>query len=340
MAGSLDELLRNRSRQSSEAIEAGMPDDPVNKALDREFDAQFHLPTHTENVILVALNHLRPYTNHPFKPYSDEKLNALMEDIERDGLHQPIIVRPISNSRGWEILAGHNRVEAMRRLGKSDIPAIIRDVDDDQAVLIVVSTNLKQRDKLLPSEKAFAYKLQMEALQGGENTIIANDDLTSDTNGLMRGVQIEHHRKSREVIADANSVNQIEVHRYIRLTLLLPELLNYLDQDRYPVMAGYEISFLDADAQQAVWDYFFDDGAKGKLTLKHAEAIRAAFQSGQSITVETIPAILHKPKKKPGPQSFSIPSKTLKQYAIPKDTDITALILKLLEERFGKVKTA
>lgn len=334
MAVDIDAFMKKRKEQSASALADGLPNDETNKALDRAHDAQFNIATHTEDIVLVDVNRLRPYAKHPFKIYSEERLNALADSIARDGLQQPIIIRSIDGVVGWEILAGHNRVEAMKRLDKRDIPAIVRELTDDQAALVVVETNLKQREKLLPSEKAFAYKLQMEALQR-QGVIIQNGDLPSDSNGLEDGVQIGHQGKSRECVAESNGVHWHEIQRYVRLIFLLPNLLDLLDQDIFPVMAGYEISFLDTDIQQEVYLYFFESGAKDKLTLKHAEAIRAAYQIQTAITCETIPSILYKPKKKPGPQNLTIPSKLLKRYAIPKGTDIEAAFHEFLQERFG-----
>lgn len=151
MAKSMEAYLKQRKLQSDTALENGLPDDPVNKALYREFDAQFNIATHLEDITLVSLQKLRPYSKHPFKAYNEEKLAALAESIARDGLQQPVIVRRIDGVSGWEILAGHNRVEAMRRLCKTDIPAIVRELDDKQAALVVVTTNLEQREKLLPN---------------------------------------------------------------------------------------------------------------------------------------------------------------------------------------------
>jgi ParB family chromosome partitioning protein len=303
---SLEDQLKHLKRRASRSKPPLDYPPPINRA------------THAENISLVALDRLYPYSKHPFKPYSEEKLAALAESIERDGLHQPIIVRPLPDYHGWEILAGHNRVEAMRRLGKSDIPAIVRAVDENQAALVVVNTNLEQREKLLPSEKAFAYKLQMEAL---------------GSNVSMVEYQIDTQRKG-EILSESHRDSYAQVFRYIRLTLLTPELLDLLDQERYPIMAGYEISFLNVGSQQAVRDYFFGKSAM-KLSLKHAQAIRAAFHSGKPITAETIPGILQKPKKTPGPVTYRFSHKELKkQYPLPDGFDLTSFIHEKLHEAF------
>lgn len=338
MAKSMEAYLKQRKLQSDTALENGLPDDPVNKALDREFDAQFNIATHLEDITLVSLQKLRPYSKHPFKAYNEEKLTALAESIARDGLQQPVIVRRIDGIPGWEILAGHNRVEAMRRLCKTDIPAIVRELDDKQAALVVVTTNLEQREKLLPSEKAFAYKLQMEALQNGENLIIKNGCLSSDCNGLQAGYQIDTQRKG-QVLSDEKDESYAQIFRYIRLTHLLSELLDLLDSEKIPIMAGYEISFLPPETQQEVHRYFFQTGTKDKLTLKNAQALRAAVQAGKPVTNDTIPDILHRPKKTPGPGIVQFSQKELKRrYNLPKDFDLTAFVYAKLEESFAKGK--
>ena len=332
---SFADQFKRKSKQLRQ--EAPPLTDPVNKALDRELDAQFNLMAYSEDVVLVSVNQLRPYSQHPFKAYGDDKMDALVESIRRDGLHQPIIIRNIDGIAGFEILAGHNRVEAMRRLGKRQIPAINRNLDDDAAALVVVTTNLEQRDKLLPSEKAFAYKLQMDALQR-QKGIIPNGDNASDCNGLGLVAQNGQPGVSRKIVATSNGVDRHEIQRYIRLTYLLPELLDLLDQDRLPIMAGYELSFLDTETQQAVYRFFFGDTApRDKLTVKAAETLRAASQDGKPVTDESIPIILQKPqKKKPGPVKVSFSLKELKkQYPLPDGFDVEAFLHEKLKEAFA-----
>jgi ParB family chromosome partitioning protein len=250
-------------------------------------------------------------------------------------LHQPILIRETQGKQGYEILSGHNRVEAIRRLGYQDIPAIIRDVDDATAALIVVTTNLEQRETLLPSEKAFAYRLQMEALQNGENPIIKRGRKPSDANGSDNSVQIEPDLLSRAIVANGNRVSDSEIQRYIRLTYLIPEMLDQLDQDHIPIMAGYEMSFLDAEAQQVVHQHF--TSSNEKLSIKTAETLRAAYQAGKPITAESIPEILVKPpKKKPAPKEYSIPKATLRKFDLPDDFDFSAFVLRMLEREYQR----
>ncbi len=329
---SLEEFARQRAERAKKTTAPA--ENPADQSLEREYDAQFHLATDAENVVIITIGLLRPYANHPFKPYIEEKLISLAESIQREGLHQPILIRKTQDEQGYEILSGHNRVEAMRRLGHQDIPAIIRDADDNTAALIVVTTNLEQREKLLPSEKAFAYRLQMEALQK-QKALHQNGDSSSDTNGSAGVVQIEPHIFSRTILADEHSVSGSEIQRYIRLTYLLPELLEQIDQDQIPVMAGYEISFVDIEAQQAVHQHFAS--TKEKLSIKTAAIIRTAYESGKPITTESIPEILQKPpKKKPPPKAYRVPRATLRQFVLPPDFDFNAFVLRMLEREYQR----
>lgn len=335
---SLEECLAKRAKKQNDDT---TPDDDVNKSLDREFDAQFCLPTPSEEVVIISINLLRPYSKHPFKVPDDENLEALADSIKCEGLQQPIIIRPVEGQTEYEILAGHRRTAAMKKLGRRDIKAVIRIMDDDRAALVVVNTNLKQREKLLPSEKAFAYKLQMKALQNGKTAIIKNDDLSCDSNELRADGQNGHQAKTRDKLAESIDEAGRNIQRYIRLTHLLPELLDLLDQDRYPVMAGYEVSFLDSDAQHAVLQYFFQDGSSGRLNVKTAETIRAAYQSGKQVTTDTIPSLLHKPVKRRGPVTYKFSRKELmKKYLIPDDFDLAEYVRGKLSEDFGENKPA
>lgn len=236
-----------------------------------------------------------------------------------------------------EILAGHNRVEAMKKLSRRDVPAIIRQLDDDQAALVVVNTNLKQREKLLPSEKAFAYKMQMEVLRNRGIPTNKYDDLASYFNALKESAQNEHEEKLRDVVADANGVDRNEIQRYMRLVHLLPELLELVDEEKLPVMAGYELSFLDRESQRIVFEYFFCGSSKDKLTVKNAEAIRAAYKAQKSITANSLYAILHKSVKKRGPVTYTFSHKSLmKEYNLPDKFDFSAFVHEKLKENFGE----
>lgn len=216
------------------------------------------------------------------------------------------------------------------------MPAIIRQLDDDQAALVVVNTNLKQREKLLPSEKAFAYKMQMEVLRNRGIPINKYDDLASYFNALKESAQNEHEEKLRDVVADANGVDRNEIQRYIRLVHLLLELLELVDDEKLPIMAGYELSFLDRESQRVVFEYFFCGKSNDRLTVKNAEAIRTAYKAQKPITANSIYAILHKPVKKRGPVTYTFSHKALmKEYNLPDGFDLNIFLHDKLRENFG-----
>ena len=330
--------------RQAKAMVQGAPQEqqpPVDKPdpfLQRESDAMFNYATKTEDVCLVAVKLLRPYANHPFKPHSGEKLAALAESIQNDGLHHPIIIREVKGVFGYEILSGHNRVEAMRKLGRRDIPAILRDLDDNSASLLVVDANLAQREKLLPSEKAFAYRMQLEALQNNESAEIKRGRKASAANVSANSAQIGQNCTNREVVAKSYSVDRHEIQRYIRLTYLIPELLELLDQRKCPMMAGYEISFLSAKAQKVVYDYFFQANTKDKLSINNAKAIRAAYDRQVGITSHSIEdAIRNRSKKKKrSPTTVSFPLEGLaRQYDLPEGFDLAAFVHEKLGEEYS-----
>ncbi len=179
----------------------------------------------------------------PFRIYPQERLQELAADMAARGLDNPIIVR--SYDGGFQILAGHNRVEAAKMIGWTEIDAKVVDVDDDAARLIMVNTNLMQREKILPSEKARAYKIQLDAMKRqGKRT-----DLTC--------AQIEHKlnlTKSRDIIADQMGENRNQIQRYIRLNELVPQLLDMVDNEQLPFTVGVSLSYLSHPKQQLLLD--------------------------------------------------------------------------------------
>lgn len=290
----------------------------------KEEDFDLKLSYWHEEVVEVHLEMLKPYPGHPFKPYAPEALEALAESIRQNGLQQPIIVRDLEEQEQWEytILSGHNRVEAVRLLGKDHIPAIIRQMDDAAAALTVVQTNLEQRQKLLPSERAYAYAMWKQACSERKKQ---SGDIPCDDNALEEFGQIVRNENERQIF------------RYLRLTHLLPELLDQVDLGNVPVNAGVDLSYLDEGAQGAVYAYFFDGQREETLTLKSAAMIRKAFDSGRAIQEDTLPVILNTPPKKRKSKACTISNKRLRQYRIPQDVDLVEVICGLLEKRFGRV---
>lgn len=184
----------------------------------------------------IPVSKLRPFEGHPFKVKDDDEMNTLIESVQTQGVLSPLIVRPIENTEEYEVISGHRRLHAAQKAGITEVPALIYALDRDAAVIAVVDSNL-HREHILPSEKAFAYKLKMEALSHqGKRT-----DLTSDQVGP---------KLTAATISETDSASQVK--RYIRLTHLIPEFLEKMDKGEIALSVGVELSFLDEQNQRAV----------------------------------------------------------------------------------------
>lgn len=217
----------------------------------------------------ISVDELIPYEDQPFKSYTEEALLELAEDIETNGIISPVIVRPFNGK--YQILAGHNRTNAAKLAGLDKVPCIIKDVDDDTACLIMTNTNLFQRQKLLPSEKAFAYKVQTEALK---NKKVA--DAGTET-------------------AKQNNESRTNVFRYIRLTFLNKDLLDMVDNDMIPFRAGVNISYLSSESQELLID-IINEYELQTISLKQSEKIRETADNGNISEYELKEIILKKSK--------------------------------------------
>lgn len=186
--------------------------------------------------VAIPVEKLRSFAGHPFKVRDDAEMNTLIESIQTQGVLTPLIVRPIEDTDEYEVISGHRRLHAARKAGITEVPALIYALDRDAAAIAVVDSNL-HREHILPSEKAFAYKLKMEALSHqGKRT-----DLTSDQVGP---------KLTAATISETDSASQVK--RYIRLTHLIPEFLEKMDKGEIALSVGVELSFLDEQNQRAV----------------------------------------------------------------------------------------
>ena len=207
----------------------------------------------------LPLELLVAFAEHPFKPYSGEHLWDLVKSIEEHGVLTPILVRPAPDGQRYEIISGHNRVNAARRAGLKTIPATVREMDDDEATLAMVESNLRQREQLLPSEKAFAYKMQLEALKH---------------RGVTCG-QVGH--KSRESVSDEDSGRTVQ--RYIRLTNLITPILDMVDEKRMAMGPAVELSYLKRDEQELLLDMM--QSADATPSLSQAIRLRKLSEAGE-----------------------------------------------------------
>lgn len=189
--------------------------------------------------VAIPVEKLRPFAGHPFKVRDDEEMNTLIESIQTQGILSPLIVRPIENTDEYEVISGHRRLHAAQKAGITEVPALIYALDRDAAAIAVVDSNL-HREHISPSEKAFAYRMKLEAMsrQGHRS------DLTSD--------QLGRKLETAEIIARQSDDSKSQVRRYIRLTYLIPEFLEKMDKGEIALSVGVELSFLDESSQREV----------------------------------------------------------------------------------------
>lgn len=201
-----------------------------------------------ESAMEIEIDKIKPFAGHPFKVIDDEKMQDLIESISESGVLTPVLIRPDQND-GYEMISGHRRMHAAQKAGLITIPAIVREMTDDEAVIAMVDANI-QREELLPSEKAFAYKMKMEAMkrQG------ARIDLTCAQNDHKSG------KKSREILGEQIGISSAQIQRYIRLTELIPDLLELVDKKRLNFTTAVDISYIPQDIQKWIYEYICDNG--------------------------------------------------------------------------------
>lgn len=249
-----------------------------------------------ESAIDIEIVKIRSFRNHPFKVIDDDKMQDLVESIRTNGILSPVLVRPIGNDI-YEMVSGHRRMHAATLLGMECIPAIIREMTDDEAIVKMVDANI-QREELLPSEKAFAYKMKMDAMkrQG------ARSDLTSGQNGPKLSVDI-----LSEEVGDSSR----QVKRFIRLTELIAPLLDLVDQKRLQFTVAVEISYIDKEIQKWLFEYIKDNGT---VKLNQITLLRTRLQNG-AITQSAMITLLNdsQPGKAPSAK-LTFSEKKLREY--------------------------
>lgn len=229
--------------------------------------------------------------SQPFKPYTEEKLLELAENIKKRGVIEPICVRPMPDGK-MQILSGHNRVSAARIAGLTTVPAQVRRIDDDnEARLVMLDANLQHREKLLPSEKAFAYKQLMKTLKRKAGR-------PSEKNGAP----VEHHfsgQKSRDIIAQEKGEGHEQIRRYIRLTELVKPMLDLVDADTLSLRAAVELSYISTDSQELILLVMEDVKCKAP-SMAQAAKLRKLAQEG-TLDESAMYQVLAKPAKTPKP---------------------------------------
>lgn len=275
-----------------------------------------------EQIIHAKLDDLHTFRGHPFRVLDDEKMEETTESIGKYGVLVPGIVRPRAGG-GYEMIAGHRRKMASELAGKKEMPCIIRNVTEDEAVLIMVDSNL-QREEILPSEKAFAYKMKLEAMKRqGKRT-----DLTS--------VPVGPRLRSNQELAQKSEDSVTQIKRYIRLTELIPPILDLVDNGKVAMRPAVELSYLPKDQQETLYDVMQSEDC----TPSHAQAIKLRkFSESGKLGEDVILSILSEEKPNQVEQ-FKIPKKRIDKYFSPgtsmkqmEDTIVKALELYRKRER-------
>ena len=272
-----------------------------------------------EQVQQIPIGELFPFKNHPFKVLDDESMQRTVESVEQYGVLSPLIARPRPEG-GYEIISGHRRQHAAQLAGLDALPVIVRQMDDDAAVLLMVDSNL-QRENILPSERAFAYKMKLEALKNQG----ARSDLTCGQFGhKLNGA------KARDIVADESGDNARNVQRFIRLTSLIPELLDMVDEKKIAFNPAVELSYLDESQQRDFLEAMND--TQNAPSLSQAQRLKKLAQEG-NFSYDVAFAVMGE-EKKDELDKVVIKNDTLRKYFprsyTPKQMEDT--IIKLLEQ--------
>ncbi len=252
----------------------------------------------------ISINKLHEFKDHPYQVLDNDEINSLIESVQQQGIMTPLIVRPLEGTTDeYEIISGHRRFRAAQKAGLTEVPAFIRPVSRDEAAIMVVDSNL-HREHLLPSEKAFAYKLKLEAMsrQGYRS------DLTSN--------QVGRRLETADIIAEQSDESKTQIRRYIRLTKLIPELLNLMDEGKIAFSVGVELSYLDENLQHNLLDIIERDDC----TPSYSQAFRMhkAVRDGL-ISPRLIENIMSEDKANQR-ETLKIPMDKVRKFA-PKATD-------------------
>ena len=269
-----------------------------------------------EQVQQIPIGELFPFKNHPFKVLDDESMQRTVESVEQYGVLSPLIARPRAEG-GYEIISGHRRQHAAQLAGLDALPVIVRQMDDDAAVLLMVDSNL-QRENILPSERAFAYKMKLEALKNQG----ARSDLTSSQLGMKL--------QALDIVGQETGDSRNQVHRFIRLTSLIPELLDMVDEKKIAFNPAVELSYLDTNQQRDFLEAMND--TQNAPSLSQAQRLKKLAQEGH-FSYDVAFAVMGE-EKKDELDKVVIKNDTLRKYFprsyTPKQMEDT--IIKLLEQ--------
>ena len=271
-----------------------------------------------EQVQQIPIGELFPFKNHPFKVLDDESMQRTVESVEQYGVLSPLIARPRPEG-GYEIISGHRRQHAAQLAGLDTLPVIVRQMDDDAAVLLMVDSNL-QRENILPSERAFAYKMKLEAI---ERTV-------GRPKNVGQVVPDYFGKRSTEVVAEGTGESYKQIQRFIRLTSLIPELLDMVDEKKISFNPAVELSYLDEKQQQDFLEAM--DASQNAPSLSQAIRIKKLAQQGE-FDYDAVYNIMNE-EKKSELDTVTIKNETLRKY-FPRNytpRQMESIIIKLLDQ--------
>ena len=270
-----------------------------------------------EGTIDIDVKAIYPFENHPFKVMDDEKMGELVESIAANGVLTPVLVRP-DDEGTYEMISGHRRLHAAKKAGLVKIPAVIKEMTNDEATIAMVDANV-QREEVLPSEKAFALKMKLDAIkhQGSRS------DLTSPQNGVKL--------VAADIVGQEAGISGTNVSRYVRLTELIPKILDMVDEKRLAISVGVELSFLNNKVQQWIYEYIRENGMIKQEQLMDLRQYR----DDNNMTQEQLINLLNKGRATVSPRKkITITERKLHKYfpAYYSQTEIEQVIIGFLEQ--------
>ena len=274
--------------------------------------------TGEESSMEIEIQKIYGFRNHPFKVLDDERMEELVESVKINGILSPVLLRPGDHGK-YEMISGHRRMHAAQLAGLTTIPAIIREMTDDEAVIVMVDANI-QREELLPSEKAYALKMKMDALRH-QGSCRHDGDMSASV----------AERKTAAQVGETSGMAARSVQRYIRLTELIPELLALVDSKRLQFTLGVEASYLDKPVQKWLYEYIRDNGV---VKPEQISAFRKRAEEGSLNQIQMISVLNENLKGRLPARKVTIPEKKLNQFFPPNysNADMEKVIFSLLKK--------
>ena len=271
-----------------------------------------------ESATDIEISRIHSFANHPFKVLDDDKMDDLVKSIKQNGVLTPVLVRPDKNN-SYEMISGHRRMHAAIKAGLETIPAIVRDMEDDEAIVIMVDANI-QREELLPSEKAFAYKMKLGAMKRQAGRPPKNNSCQNGTN-----------LRSDEELGNLVGESARSIQRYIRLTELIPDLLDYVDKKRLQFTVAVDISYIDKEIQTWLFEYIKENGT---VKAVQVAALRTALEVGPMTQAKMISILVNSQPGRKQEQKIILSEKKLRNFFSEKYTaeDMESVILELLDQ--------